>query len=80
MSLPHINISDYVPYIIVPLDVQNVNIPFRQPVGKQEIHVCPLRQFIDILVQTIRIRITPRAKPPSESSKSSAEPKEKPKP
>ena len=70
VQLPQINISDYVPYIIVPPNVQNVNIPFIQLDKKQEIHFFPPRQFTNIPVQTKRIRITPRTKPQGESSKS----------
>ena len=43
VSLPQINISDYIPYIIVPLDVQNVNIPFSQPLETKPIPFVPLR-------------------------------------
>ena len=43
VPLPQINISDYVPYIIVPPNVQEVNIPFSQPTEKQEIPFTPLR-------------------------------------
>ena len=50
--LPNIQISDYVPYIIKPQDVQDFNIPFTQPVESLPIPFNPLRQFTDIPVQT----------------------------
>ena len=71
-----INISDYVPYTIVPQDVKNFEIPFSQPVEPQPIPFNPPRQFTSIPVQTKRIRMTPR-KPSREPSKSLVERKEK---
>ena len=42
VSLPQINISDYVPYIIVPQNEKNPNIPFSQPGEPIEIPFSPI--------------------------------------
>ena len=77
MPLPNIQISDYVPYIIVPKDVQHPNIPFTNPDEHEEMPFVPPRQFTDIPVQTKRIRMTLRTKLTREPSKSPEDPKKK---
>ena len=42
VSLPQINISNYVPYIIVPQNEKNVNVPFSQPGEPVEIPFSPV--------------------------------------
>ena len=54
----------------MPKDVQNPNIPFTKPDEQVEMPFVPPRQFTDIIVQTKRIRMIPRTKPPGEPSKS----------
>ena len=46
VSLPHINIFNYVPYIIVPPNMQNVNIPFSQPPELEPIPFYPPRNSL----------------------------------
>ena len=43
VPLPNIQISDYVPYTVVPKDVQNPNIPFTNPDEKVEMPFLPSR-------------------------------------
>ena len=76
VSFPQINIYDYVPYIIMPPDVPNVNIPFSQQLEPEPIPFVPSRQFTDIPIQTQRIRMKPRTKLPGEPFKPLKEPKE----
>ena len=52
VPFPNIQIFDYVPYIIVPKDVQHPNIPFTNPNEHVEMPFVPPRQFTDIPVQT----------------------------
>ena len=77
VPLPKIQISDMVPYIIVPKNVEDLVIPFNQPIEPHPILFTPLRQFTNTLVQTKRIRIMPRTKPPGEPSRSPVDPKKK---
>ena len=73
VSLPQINISDYVPYIIVPQDVQDFVIPFSQPAEHQPI---PFKPPIHIPYEPSKTRMIPITKPLGEPSKTLAEPKE----
>ena len=68
VSLPKINISYCVPYIIVPQDVQDFVIPYSQLVEPQVIPFKPP-------VEPLKLRFIP-SKPPGEPSKSLVEPKE----
>ena len=43
VSLPNIQISDYVPYTIVPKDVTNPSIPFTNPEEPREIPFIPFK-------------------------------------
>ena len=77
VPLPKTQISYMVPYTIVPKDVEDFVISFGQLAEPHPILFAPPRQFTDILVQTKRIKITPRTKPPREPAKSLVDPKKK---
>ena len=66
VTLPNIQIFGYVPYRIVPLDVQNPQIPFTNPDEGEELPFAPPR-----IIQNDppTIHMIPRSKPPMETSK-----------
>ena len=72
VPLPIINISDFVPYTIVPQDVQDFVIPFSQPAEPQPIPFNPPKY---IPSEPSKIRMIPRTKPLRGPSKSPVEPK-----
>ena len=74
VSLPNIQISDYVPYTIVPKDMQNPNIPFTNPDERVEMPFVPPRIIPN---DPPTIHLIPRSKPPREPSKPPIEPKKK---
>ena len=56
VSLPNIQIYDYVPYIVVPLGVENPDIPFTHPNKPEETPPTkipkPVSKFVKSLVKS----------------------------
>ena len=68
VPLPKINISDYVPFIIVPQYVQDFVIPYSQPAEPQVIPFKPPVQPSKTPIEPSKNRMIP-SKPPGEPSK-----------
>ena len=74
VSLLNIQIFDYVPYTLVPKDVQYPNIPFTNPNERVEMPFLTPRIIPN---EPLTIHLIPRSKPPGEPSKPPVEPKKK---